>query len=138
MFWHFEFDVLGPDVYNPIRQSHQSPIALNPPTKAQVSRSIILNGLVVHAYPLVYPMMKKYYSKLEISHDMPGYDEYSENVCLHGSCMIYSKNYFMDKEKIFEPETDFYYEEFLQALWCKHANKKVVYQPKLRVCHMQG
>ena len=42
-----------------------------------------------------------------------------QNVQLQGSCLVFSKNYFAQNDKIFTPETFFYYEEVLLYLNCK-------------------
>lgn len=133
-----KFSVLGPDVYNPINNNHQSPMALKPPTKHEVEKAIILNRIVLFLYPFVYPLMKKYYNKIETNYSVNGYDNYLENVCLHGACMIYSREYYEKREKIFYPETDFYYEEYIQALGCRYTGDRVIYQPAIQVFHMQG
>ena len=52
--------------------------------------------------------------------------------------MVYSKEYMDARNKIFEPETKFYYEEYIQFLWCMRNNKKIVYKPDIVVYHMEG
>lgn len=66
------------------------------------------------------------------------YKKYQENVCLMGACMVYSREYINARDKIFDPETKFYYEEYIQTVWCLKNNKKIVYKPDIVVYHMEG
>lgn len=132
------FAVLGPDIYAPVRGVHQSPMGKNPPDKKRVSRTIVLNQLVLWVYPVLYPVMRSYFRNMEIPVQAEEYSSYQENVCLMGACMVYSKKYMDARNKIFEPETKFYYEEYIQMLWCLKHKKKIIYQPGIMVYHMEG
>lgn len=132
------FDILGPDIFNPQKQIHQSPISVAPPDLKEINRTIILNRCVLAIYPLLYPVMRKYFQKAESKTVGTDYRKYQENVCLMGACLIYAKKYINERKKIFEPETKFFYEENIQALWCRRHGKKMVYQPELKVLHMEG
>lgn len=132
------FAILGPDIYEPIQGVHQSPIRQNPPDKKEVNRTIILNQLMIWIYPLVYPIMKHYFHRMDMGVQAEKYNTYQENVCLMGACMIYSREYMEVRDRIFEPETKFYYEEFIQTLWCLRNKKKIVYNPDIMVHHMEG
>lgn len=132
------FDVAGPDIFNPVTGMHQSPMSAEPPKLKDVTKTIILNQCVIALYSFVYPLMKKYFQKMN-SFDRSLYSqEYQENVCLMGACLIFSKKYINVRSKLFEPETKFYYEEYIQTLWCMRNKKKIVYQPDLVVHHMEG
>lgn len=102
------FDILGPDIYNPKRGIHQSPLSIELPDRRRVKRTIILNRCMLALYPVMYPVLKKYFQSAE--NKMPGtdYRRYQEGVCLMGACFIYAKKYILVKEKIFEPETSFF------------------------------
>lgn len=132
------FDILGPDIINPIKKIHQSPISVNPPTKKQVDRTILFNQLSLAFYILLSSMIKKYFQKQENMQHENNYDKRQKNVCLMGACLIYSRKYIKSKKKIFYPETFLYYEEFIQADWCMKNNKMVVYSPDLYVYHLEG
>lgn len=132
------FHILGPDIYAPNRCVHQNPMAKYPPSKKRVELTILLNQMMLLLYPAVYPVMKKYFKYLDSHIQAENYKVYQENVCLMGACMIYSKEYFNIRNKIFEPETRFYYEEYIQTLWCIRNNKKIVYKPDMLVYHMEG
>ncbi len=132
------FAVLGPDIYAPTRGVHQSPMSDRPPSRNRVTMTIVLNQVMLWLYPLVYPVMKKYFANLDANTQSKDYSVYKENVCLMGACMVYSKEYMDARNKIFEPETKFYYEEYIQFLWCMRNNKKIVYKPDIVVYHMEG
>lgn len=132
------FAVLGPDIYAPVRGVHQSPIGGQPPGKNRVRLTILLNQLMLWLYPVVHPVMKRYYRRMENSVLAYNYKIYQENVCLMGACMVYSREYMNARNKIFDPETIFYYEEYIQTVWCLRNNKKIVYKPDIVVYHMEG
>ncbi|NBH82415.1 glycosyltransferase [bacterium C-53] len=132
------FAILGPDIYVPLNKVHQSPMAKKPPSKSRVGVTILLNQLVLSIYPIIYPLIKEYFRRMEACAQSQSYEVYQEDVCLMGACLIYSKEYMNARDKIFEPETRFYYEENIQTLWCIYNKKKIVYQPNIMVYHMQG
>ena len=133
-----QFDILGPDIFNPGMRIHQSPMSIELPDMKKINRTIILNRCMLTLYPLMYPFLKKYFQSAE--NKMPGtdYEEYQEDVCLMGACLIYAERYIKTRKKIFEPETKFFYEENIQTLWCRQHGKKMVYQPEIKVWHMEG
>ena len=132
------FSVLGPDVYNPNKGIHQSPIADNPPDIKMINKVIFLNQIVMWLYPIVYPLYTYWYKLNEKNHNAEGYKERKENVCLMGAALIYSKKYFDKYAPVFYPETFFYYEEFIQSLRCRVNNELVVFEPSIHVMHMEG
>lgn len=131
------FAVLGPDIYDPVRKIHQSPISDTLPDRKQIDRTIFLNRLVLWFYPVFYPLMKRYYRNLEVKAGL-SHDREWDDVCVMGACLIFSRDYFKDRDKIFEPETRFYYEENIMTLWCRRHHKRVLYRPALQILHMEG
>lgn len=131
------FAVLGPDIYDPVRKIHQSPISETLPDAGQVRRTIFLNRLVLWFYPIFYPLMKRYYRNLEVKAGL-SHDRDWDDVCVMGACLIFSRDYFKDRDKIFEPETRFYYEENIMTLWCRQHRQRVLYRPALQILHMEG
>ncbi|MCM1174345.1 MAG: glycosyltransferase [Blautia sp.] len=132
------FDILGPDIFNPETRIHQSPMSIEPPDKKRINKTIVLNWCMIALYPLMHPVMKKYFQKAESKGVETNYRNYQENICLMGACLIYAQKYIKVRRKIFEPETRFFYEENIQTLWCRRHGKKMVYQPELKVWHMEG
>lgn len=131
------FAVLGPDIYDPDRKIHQSPISDLLPDTRQIDRTIFLNRAVLGGFPLFYPLMKRYFRNLEVKAGLP-YDRDWNDVCVMGACLVFSRDYFQEREQVFAPETRFYYEENIMLLWCRQRQKTVIYRPALQVLHMEG
>lgn len=136
-----DFAVLGPDILRECDHLHQSPIAMTPPTLLRVDFTIVINYLIYKLLPLSYGFMKKYYqgAKTSPAHvHAYGYDEYQKNVCLMGACMIFSKAFVEKKQCVFEPETQFYYEEYILSLYCRENHQTTIYNPDIKVLHTEG
>ncbi len=131
------FAVLGPDIYAPFTGFHQSPIAEGIPDRRAVRRTIFLNRAALALFPLCYPLLRRYYGKLAVKAGT-AWEERRTDVCPMGACLIFSGEYLAEREKVFWPETRFYYEENIMMLWCRAHHKKVLYEPSLRVHHMEG
>lgn len=130
------FAVLGPDIYNPIIDTHQSPISYKMErTKFQVRKTIVFNWIALKFFDIYYRLFKtgsaeKYEKKDE--------GTYQENIIPLGACLIFSRHFLDKKKKVFSPETFFYYEEYILANWCKKNGEKIVYQPDIKVKHYHG
>lgn len=61
-----------------------------------------------------------------------------ENTSVHGSCIILSPLFIEKEKKLFYPETQFYGEERLLYLRAKHNSYKTIYEPGIKVNHLQG
>lgn len=131
------FAVLGPDIYAPLAEVHQSPISDAPPGRKTVRRTIFLNRMALMLFPFCYPLLKYYYGRLTVKAGT-AYDSRRVNVCPMGACLIFSREYLKERDKVFEPETRFYYEENIMMRWCLAHQKKVLYDPLLQVHHMEG
>lgn len=131
-----KFAVLGPDIYNPIIDTHQSPISYEMQrSKSQVKKTIIFNRLALTFFDLYYMFFgKSRNGKPEIKDA----GVYQENVIPLGACLVISKKLLKKKSVVFSPETFFYYEEYILADWCLKNNEKMVYQPAIKVKHYHG
>lgn len=131
-----KFAVLGPDIYNPIIDTHQSPISYEMQrSKSQVKKTIIFNRLALTFFDLYYMFFGK------SRNDKPEIKDagvYQENVIPLGACLVISKKLLKKKSVVFSPETFFYYEEYILADWCLKNNEKMVYQPVIKVKHYHG
>lgn len=131
-----KFAVVGPDIYNPIIDTHQSPISYEMQrSKSQVKKTIIFNRLVLTFFDLYYMFFGK------SRNDKPEIKDagvYQENVIPLGACLVISKKLLKKKSVVFSPETFFYYEEYILADWCLKNNEKMVYQPAIKVKHYHG
>lgn len=131
------FAVMGPDIYAPLTGFHQSPISEKTPRRKDVKRTIFLNRVALALFPLCYPLLKRYYGKVAVRAGT-AWNQRLTDVCPMGACLIFSREYLTEREKVFEPETRFYYEENIMMLWCRAHHKKVLYRPDLKVHHMEG
>ena len=131
-----KFAVVGPDIYNPIIGTHQSPISYEMQrSKSQVKKTIIFNRLALTFFDLYYMFFGK------SRNDKPEIKDagvYQENVIPLGACLVISKKLLKKKSVVFSPETFFYYEEYILADWCLKNNEKMVYQPAIKVKHYHG
>lgn len=64
--------------------------------------------------------------------------KYRTNVALQGSCIILSERFIKGENEVFTPETNFYFEELLLYNRVKQKGYISVYNPKMKVYHMQG
>lgn len=138
IYERMQFAVLGPDIQNTCTGKHQNPISSRVPDKKQVNKTIFLNGLVLKCYHIFYPIMKKYFEAEAYETENTQYLMEQQDTCIMGACMILSKRYLQLREKAFEPETNFYYEEYLMKLWCERNHEKMCYTPELMVLHNHG
>lgn len=64
-------------------------------------------------------------------------DKRKEDVILHGCCIIFSPEYIRHYHDAFDPRTFLYKEEELLYLRCKKANLTIVYNPLLKILHLE-
>lgn len=133
------FAVLGMDIYNTNLKVHQSPISKSIPNKAQINKTIFLNRIMLYTMKVSYPLMKYWFQRLDSGRtDAKDFDVYQKNVCVMGACLVFAQAYMEKREKAFWPETKFYYEEYLLALWSKRNHETIVYTPEISVFHKEG
>lgn len=60
-----------------------------------------------------------------------------EDVVLHGCCIIFSKEYFVSFQEAFNPNTFLYKEEELLYLRCRRKHLTIVYNPDLKIKHLE-
>ena len=90
-----KFAVVGPDIYNPIIDTHQSPISYEMQrSKSQVKKTIIFNRLALTFFDLYYMFFGK------SRNDKPEIKDagvYQENVIPLGACLVISKKLLKKK-----------------------------------------
>ena len=132
------FGVLGPDIYNPILSIHQSPIDVKAVrTRREVKKTIVFNSIALALFPLYFRLFASKYSESYV-----GVPEtrliYQEDCPILGACFIVSNELVREKGKVFEPETFFYYEEYILSYWCQRHGFKVIFDPEIHVLHYHG
>lgn len=134
-----EFYLMGPDIYNPKEKVHQSPLSKKPPTRMHITKTIILNQIMLGLSPLSNGFIIWYFRYLrKHTKDSKDYDLYQNDVCLMGACIIASRKLLESKERMFYPETRFYYEEYILARYCNKNGIKSIYSPNIKVIHNSG
>lgn len=148
-----QFDVLGPDIFVPRHNDHQSPLFKNAITVEQLEKEIaeyeryeqnpksFSHRLRIHAFKNMLcsniPFIRKLYAALRGKDDLD-YKKQYENVGLQGSCLIVSKTYIENEDKMFSPEPFLYCEEIFLYYRCKKKGYKMVYSPKLGIRHEEA
>ena len=92
----------------------------------------------LRCYLKQFPLLRKTQAKLKkgsrnIDHSKKCYD-----VPLHGSCVVFSKQFVDRRKEVFFPGTFFYYEMEILDYECQMEGYKEVYDPKLKVFHHQN
>lgn len=64
-------------------------------------------------------------------------DKRRENVVLHGCCIVFSPMYQENYSNAFNPDTFLYKEEELLFLRCRNKHLKIVYNPELKIKHLE-
>ena len=138
------FGVLGPDIYVPEKDIHQSPKRKDAPTSGEVCKTILLNQLFLSFYGLTSGYMVNYFRKNTAKGTGMDYTRYQQKVCLVGACLIFDSEYIQLRMQevrecpVFMPETRFYFEEYILKRWCDSHDVTIVYQPEIQVIHHDG
>ena len=129
--------VVGPDIEKVGTGEHQSPIDTKLRTPAEVRKTVFLNKAVLALYPLTYPFMRKYFNgRTQIG--VARRDELLSDIVPCGACIVFTKKFVERESKLFEPETKFYYEEYILAKRCRDKGYKIVFDPRLHVMHVDA
>lgn len=130
------FDVLGPDIFSPRINDHQSP------TKTDLPDLKTIDGQI-EQYRKANKHFLSYYIRSKIQtlgkekkpHTL--WKTKREHVVLHGACYIFSRHFLENREYLFHPDTFLYMEEEILALECDRQGLKICYDPSLKVVHME-
>lgn len=137
-----KFHVLGPNIISLQDDGRQNPLNTVLTTKKQVINEIIKYSILLSMNIIKLEDLKKYILK-KVKKEKVQIDKADnknnimENVPLHGSCMIFSKDYINMNEYAFYPETFLYVEEDILFYLCNKNNLKTVYFPKVTIYHKE-
>lgn len=144
------FCILGPDIVTH-KFYHQSPIRMNHLTLDEIDDEIIKTKkeLSIKIIPFYCSLIMR--KVMHISEKLIGRKQSSliptdrmlsscngQSLVLQGACYIFSRNYFEKENNAFNPKTFLYYEEDLLSLKCLQKNYSVVYDPSVKVIHIDG
>ena len=141
-----KFYVLGPDVYNPRCEIHQSPIPMANSKLWRVTITIVLNTVALKSIKLYWFLISHLSGNKKQNNSSKSNENKKQepklkrmnNVPMMGACLIFSKDFIDERSKVFEPETFMYYEEYLLHDWCIKNNKNTIFEPNIEVYHNDG
>lgn len=146
------FWVAGPDIYEPHRDYHSSPMYMHVLSEEEARRrikdmerekqkleaKISLFGFKLYVRDCLRAnKITRLFIRLGrlIRGQKRKYQERNEGVVLQGACLIFDKRYCEKNSKLFLPLTFMYGEEILLTLQCAKNNWKIKYFPELLVWH---
>lgn len=136
------FFVLGPDVVDSASGAHQNPMDTRLRTKKEADYTIRMNRWGLKFYSVLYPFFLWNQKRLEEQRQRRNEDDsvqtFQEKIVPCGACLIFSRDFCERERKAFEPETEFYYEEYLLAYRCEQKGYQIIYDPDLKVMHHSG
>ena len=139
----YGFHVLGPNIISLQDNCKQNYLTNVITTKKGVVKNIIKYSILLFMNVTKLEELKKYIlrkikkEKVKIVETKDRVDEITENVPLHGSCIILSKDYINMFDYAFYPETFLYVEEDILFYLCKKNNLKIVYFPNVTIYHKE-
>lgn len=148
------FYVAGPDIYEPLYDTHSSPLNIQVTSEA-----------AIHSYEMYLEEMRRKFEKKDIKclksyisrckksnkliyytrrcvrkirrRDVCGWNMRNEGVQLQGACLIFDKRFITINEKLFSPETFLYSEEHILWRKCQKNGWRQMYFPELEVEHLR-
>ena len=136
--------ILSPDIIHRRTHEHQSPLDQKIRTEQEVRYTIRMNEWALKLYPIAYPFFKFWNKRLEKKNlenkhkNEQYYQTVQKGIVPFGACLIATPLFLEKENKVFEPETKFYYEEYIMALRCLKKHYLIVYDPILKVIHESG
>lgn len=142
-----KFDILGPDIVRISDGVHQSPLHREIPSYETI-KSWYEGCTDRCKHPIVsfwkmkikdellriLRRLKKNNKEEELKND----NESMTDVILHGACYIFGVNFIKNRKYCFNPSTFFYGEEFILYQECHQQGLRMIYDPEIRVQHLDG
>jgi len=147
------FHLLGPDIFIPWNKEHASPL-FGPTISIEALEADLQEYIYYEKNPEQFikrlkareiknrlcsqsKIIRVVYNKLRGKEDLD-YTKERRNVGVQGACLIVSKKYIEQEEKMFDPEPFLYCEEVLMYFKCKKKQYEIVYSPELKVLHEES
>lgn len=136
--------VLGPDIIHADTKEHQNPMDTRIRTKEEAEYTIRMNEFALKWYPILFPLLywrQKYVEIKTLKEKRKKEDYYNKvqtGIVPFGACLIFTPRFVREEYKAFEPETRFYYEEYILALRCQRKGYETVYNPEMKILHESG
>lgn len=139
-----KFDVLGPDIIKASSGEHQNPLDIRLRTEKEAKYTIFMNRLALKMLPIIFRSLERKLAKDQKKmtekkkNEESFYQKCHQKIVPHGACLIFSKKFIENEEKVFFPETKFYYEEYILAWRCEKKGYRILYDPSVKVIHENG
>lgn len=136
--------ILGPDIVKKSNGEHQNPMDTRIRTRAEAEYTIKMNRFALKWYFVLYPVLylqSRYEEKMRIKQKKENetfYEDVHKKIVPFGACLIFTPEFVKQEAQAFEPETQFYYEEYILTLRCERKQYEIVYDPGMRVLHESG
>lgn len=136
------FAVYGPQIFCPRKNEYQNPYALRIPSLLEeqnklknIKKRIRLIKIIkaLHLYEVISRILS-----FRKKNSVKDYLHRQENVVLHGSFFVISKEYLSVYPEGLFSETFLYGEEDLLALRCYVEELKMLYDPVISIIHLDG
>ena len=151
IYKEYEFAVLGPDTLKTATEEHQNPVRREPMSLERIEAELARDSKKLEQLTLLClaKQVKNFLVGERLNEKIKQYVHRKsrgdfdpmrvyENVCIFGACQIFSRRYTSLREKLYCPETFFYYEEDILARFCLDHGLKVMYHPDVQVYHLES
>lgn len=133
----YQFAVLGPDVYSINGKFHQNPFPIATRSTKECKKDITNLKIMYLKCKIKSILHYTSYSGVPKWENLY-YQEFHDDMTLHGSFQIFSSNYFKYYDLPYDSRTFLYREEDILRLRCEKNNLKCVYEPSYRIEHLQA
>ena len=136
--------VLGPDIIRRSNHEPQNPMDIRLRTSREARNTIRMNRAALAVFPFVYPFLcmqekrAEHRRLAEKKQNLVFYKEAHTHIIPFGACLIFTPAFVEKEEKAFDPETQFYYEEYILANRCFQKGYETGYDPSMKVLHETG
>ena len=132
------FHVMGPDIVSAVDGGHQNPAEESFRTAFQVRKEILrYRFLLFLSRSGIYDLMKKNRAVRTGSSKREIPETVTDSVMLHGSFVVFSKDFVSREQTCFREGTFLYVEEAILKRYCDSRGYRTVFDPSLRVCHKE-
>ena len=141
-----KFHLLGPDIFSTTYQLHQNPKRLTHYTYEEVKAlnekfkkgSQVSLALKIKCWLKASKFLRTAIYQNRRKKGSVDYRKQVENPILHGSFIVYSRDFIEKEEYAFNPNTFFYYETEILDYEAELKGYKRIYTPKIKVLHHQN
>ena len=134
-------EVIAPRILRARDRMPQNPLDTRLRTEAEAMRTIRLNRLMLDIFLAAAPSLllwEHLQDRLNVRNRKKHRADYLQpkrHIVPSGACLIFTASFIERESCAFEPETEFYYEEYLLALRCSRKGYEILYEPSLVVLH---